>query len=118
MEEHGIDLLGIDSDGDVWELAGLWLESGVNVLFPLEIGVWKANPMDYREKFGRDLRIIGGFNKMVLEKDFEAIDAEIERRLPLMQDGGFVLMPDHLITPGTPLENYQYFLNRMRELRF
>lgn len=117
MEEYGIDLLGIDSDGDVSDLAGPWLESGVNVLFPIEIGVWNADPMEYRQKYGRELRIVGGFNKMVLEEDFEAIDAEIERRLPLMRDGGFLPMPDHLITPGTPLENYQYFLDRMRELR-
>jgi len=28
------------------------------------------------------------------------------------------MMPDHLITPGTPLENYKYYLERIRTLRF
>ena len=31
--------------------------------------------------------------------------------------GGFIMMPDHLITPDTPLEDYKYYLNRVRELR-
>jgi hypothetical protein len=27
-------------------------------------------------------------------------------------------MTEHLVIPGTPLENYRYYLDRMRELRF
>jgi hypothetical protein len=62
--------------------------------------------------------IIGGFNKLELEKGPDAIDAEIERRQPLMHDGGFILMPDHTITPGTLLQDYKYYLDRVRSLRF
>ena len=47
-----------------------------------------------------------------------AIDAEIERRIPLMKEGGYIPLPDHLIIPGTPLEDYGYYLDRLRELRF
>jgi len=118
LEGHGTRLLGIDSDGDVEALVGPWLAAGVNVQFPIEIGTWNGDSMVYRKKYGRDLRIIGGFNKLVLEKGPDAIDAEIERRLPLMKEGGFMLMPDHIITPGTSLKNYQYFLERIRSLRF
>jgi hypothetical protein len=35
-----------------------------------------------------------------------------------MKQGGFVMMPDHLITPDTPLANYRYYLKRIREMRF
>ena len=73
--------------------------------------------MEYRRRYGKELRIIGGINKLELEKGPAAIDAEIERRTPLMKDGGLVPMPDHLITPGTSLENYKYYLEKMRELR-
>jgi len=118
LEEYGIKLLGIDSDGQVEPLVGHWLDAGVNIQFPVEIGTWQADPMQFRRKFGRELRIIGGLNKLELEKGPAAIDAEIERRLPLMQEGGFIVMPDHLITPGTSLENYQYYLERIRTLRF
>ena len=118
LEEYDIKLLVIDSDGYVEPLVGHWLDAGVNVQFPVEIGTWKADPMELRKKFGKELRIIGGFNKLELEKGPVAIDAEIERRVPLMKEGGFVVMPDHLITPGTSLENYKYYLEKMRTLRF
>ena len=117
LEEYGIGLLGIDSDGDVSALVGEWLDAGVNVQFPIEIGTWKADPMAFRKKYGRELRIIGGFDKLALEKGRPAIDAEIERRLPLMKSGGYIVLPDHLITPDTPLDDYKYYLDRIRELR-
>ena len=73
--------------------------------------------MEYRKKCGKELRIIGGLNKLELEKGPAAIDAEIQRRIPLMKDGGFVVMPDHLITPGTSLDSYKYYLDKIRHLR-
>ncbi len=117
LEEYGVKLLGVDTDGDVAQLVKPWLDSGVNVHFPIEIGTWNADPMEYRKKYGKEMRIIGGFNKLELEKGPAAIDAEIERRIPLMRDGGFIIMPDHLITPGTSLDNYRYYLERIRTLR-
>ena len=116
-EQYGTRLVSIDSDGDVSKLAGHWLDAGVNVLFPVEPGTWKADPMEYRKKYGKELRIVGGLDKLVLEKGPAAIDAEIESKVPLMKDGGFVAMPDHLITPDTSLANYRYHLEAMRALR-
>ena len=118
LEKHGVKLFSVDSDGDISKLVGHWLEVGVNVQFPLEIGTWKADPMGYRRKYGRELRVIGGFNKLEIERGPAAIDAEIDRRLTLMKDGGYVVMPDHLITPGTSLENYKYYLQKIRSMRF
>jgi Uroporphyrinogen decarboxylase (URO-D) len=117
LESHGITLFGIDSDGDITALVGPWLEAGVNIQFPIEIGAWEADPMAFRKEYGKELRIVGGFNKMVLEDGPAAIDAEIDRRMPLMRDGGCILQPDHFITPGVSLENYKYYLERVRELR-
>lgn len=118
LEQYGIHLYGIDSDGMVEPLIPHWLDVGVNVQFPLEPGTWGARPEAMRKKFGRELRIVGGFNKLALEKGRAAIDAELESHVALMKEGGFVLMPDHLITPGVPLADYQYYLERVRQLRF
>ncbi len=117
LESYGVGLLGIDSDGLVEPLLGNWLDAGVNIHFPIEIGTWEADPMALRKKFGRDLRIIGGFNKLTLERGRDAIDAELARRRPIMEDGGFLLMPDHLITPGVPLADYTYYIEKVRQLR-
>lgn len=118
LEEYGVKLLGIDSDGYVEPLIRNWLDAGVNVQFPIEIGTWNADPQAIRKTFGKELRIIGGLNKLALEKTPADIDAEIEKRLPLAKEGGFIMMPDHLITPDTPLENYKYYLEKIRALRF
>jgi len=118
LEEYGVTLLGIDSDGMVEPLIPAWLDAGVNVQFPVERGTWQAFPERIRKRFGKELRIVGGFDKLALERGRPAIDAELEARVPLLKEGGYLLMPDHLITPGVPLDDYKYYLERVRKLRF
>ncbi len=118
LEQYGVHLYGIDSDGDVRVLVGPWLEAGVNVQFPVEVGVWKADGMALRRQYGKELRIIGHFDKLALERGKEAVLAEFERLRPLLRDGGYILMPDHLITPGVSLEMYKWYLDQVRNLRF
>jgi len=118
LHEYGVDLYAVDSDGLIDDLVPGWFEGGVNVMFPVQIQPMGADPMAFRKRYGKELRIFGGIDKLALTKDKATIDAEIERRLPLMREGGFIPLPDHLIVPGTPLENYVYYLNRIRELRF
>jgi len=118
LEEYGVKLLGIDSDGDVSELVGHWLDAGVNVQFPIEVGTWKGDAVEYRKKYGKELRVIGNFDKLALERGHADIEAELTRLLPLMKDGGFIILPDHLITPGVALADYQWYLEQVRAIRF
>jgi len=118
LYDHGVKLHVVDCDGLIDDLVPLWLDGGVNVMFPVEIGAWQYDPMQMRKKFGRDLRIYGGIDKLALMKGRAEIDAEIARRIPLLKDGGFVPLPDHLIVPGTPLEDYRYYLKKLGEVRF
>ena len=117
LEQYGVKLLGVDSDGDVSALVGHWLDAGVNVQFPIEVGPWKGDARDYRRKYGKELRVVGNFDKLTLEHSREAVSAEIERLKPLMREGGFIIMPDHLITPGVALDDYRWYLDRIRKLR-
>ena len=94
-----------------------WMDAGINLLFPIEPGTWGATPEHFRKRFGRELRMFGGYDKLALEKGPQAIDAELERHIPLLREGGLVLLPDHLITPGTALANYRHYLDRVRHLR-
>jgi|GEM_PF-7099336 len=36
----------------------------------------------------------------------------------IMHCGGYIMMPDHLITPGVSLADYRRCLQRVRQLRF
>ena len=87
-------------------------------MFPVHIQPFGGDPMAVRRRYCREVRIVGGIDKLTLLEDKSAIDAEIERRLPLMRDGGFIPLSDHGIVPGTPLDNVQYYVDRIRGLRF
>ena len=117
LREFGVDFYLVDCDGLVDDLVPIWLEGGVNVMFPIEIGAWKADPAETRRRFGKECLIYGGVDKLEIAKGRDAIDAEIERRVPLMREGGFVPLPDHLITPDTSLADYRYYLKRLSEIR-
>jgi uroporphyrinogen decarboxylase len=118
LRQYGVELYAVDSDGILDPLIPGWLEGGVNIIYPVEIGTWQADPMELRKRYGRELRIIGGIDKREIAKGRAAIDAEIERRLPLMHAGGYIPAPDHEIIPGTSLQDYQYYVESIRALRF
>jgi uroporphyrinogen decarboxylase len=118
LREYEVGLYEVDSDGDLTALAGHWLDAGVNMLFPLEVGTFRGDARELRKRYGRELRLFGNFDKRALAQGREAIEAEIERLLPLMGEGGFIIMPDHLIPPDVDLADYRWYLDRIRELSF
>ena len=118
LDAHGVPLYGVDCDGRIDAIVGPWLEAGVNLQFPIEIGPWQADPMAMRKTYGRELRLMGAMDKRCLAQGREAIDAEIERRTPLMRDGGYVPVTDHHVPPDVSLDNYRYYLDRLRAVRF
>ncbi len=116
LREHGVDIIFIDSDGDINELIPLWFESGINGMYPLEV----AGGMDtvkLRKKYGKDILLIGGIDKRALAKGKEAIDKELLYKLPfLFTKGGYIPWVDHLIPPDVSFENYMYYLNLMKKI--
>ena len=118
LERNGVYLYGIDTDGDIRDLVGHWLDAGVNLQMPVEIGVWNCDPALLRREYGDELRIVGGFDKRCLEQGREAIRRELDRRVNLIEDGGYIPMPDHYIPPGTPLDAFRYYLDLVRSLEF
>ena len=114
--EHGINICSLDCDGRIDKLIPTWIENGVNTMFPIEVGVWNANIAPWRQDFGRDLRGVGGVNKVVLAKDYAAIDSEIERLKHLVDLGGFIPCFDHRIPPDAKWENVQYYSDQMHKV--
>ncbi len=112
---HGITIVSLDSDGKIDALIPTWIANGVNTMFPIEVGTWTASIRPWRERYGRELRGVGGMNKNVLAEDHAAVDAEIERLKPLVELGGYIPCPDHRLPPTAKWENIQYYCARMRE---
>ena len=115
VHRYGIDVVSLDSDGQIDDLIPVWFDNGVNTMFPIEVGTWEASIQPWREQYGRDLLGVGGMNKKVLAWDYAAIDAEVERLKPLVELGGYIPCPDHRIPPDAKWENVQYYCQRMRE---
>ena len=116
VNSYGIDIVSLDCDGLIDRLIPIWLENGVNTMFPIEVGTWKASIAPWREKYGKELRGVGGMNKVVFSKDKAAIEAEVERLKPLIDLGGYIPCPDHRIAPDAKFELVQYYCELMRKI--
>jgi uroporphyrinogen decarboxylase len=114
LNRHGINIVSVDCDGCIDSLLPIWLENGVNTMFPIEVGTWHASIGPWREKYGRELRGVGGMDKKVFDLDRAAVDAEIERLKPLIDLGGYIPCPDHRIGPDAKWDNVCYYAERLR----
>jgi uroporphyrinogen decarboxylase len=116
LAAHGIDLVSADCDGCVDALVPLWLEAGVNVMFPIEVGTWKASIAPWRKLYGPELMGVGGMRKQAFAEDRAAIEAEIERLRPLIGLGGYIPCPDHRIPPDSKWDLVRYYTDRLAAL--
>ena len=116
VKSHGIDIISLDCDGMIDALIPTWLANGVNTMFPIEVGTWEASIAPWREKYGREIRGVGGTNKTVFAFDKAAVDAEIERLKPLVALGGFIPCPDHRIAPDAKWDLVRYYCDTMHKV--
>ncbi|MDP6702576.1 MAG: uroporphyrinogen decarboxylase family protein, partial [Candidatus Latescibacteria bacterium] len=114
LRYYGIDIVSIDCDGDIDALVPIWLENGVNTMFPIEVGTWRASIAPWRERYGPGLLGVGGVDKNVLSRDRASVDAEIERIRPLVDLGGYLPCLDHRIAPDAKWDLVRYYCDRMR----
>lgn len=112
----GVQHILLDSDGVVDPLIPCWMESGVDLLFPIEVGTWKASPITIRQKYGKALRMMGGVNKHVLTEGPEAVRRSLEPLVPLVKEGGYVPMPDHRIPPMVSLAQFRDYVRVFKEV--
>lgn len=76
VNAYGVNIISVDCDGWIDHLIPVWLENGVNTMFPIEVGTWNASIQPWREKFGKELRGVGGMNKNVFSQDKQSVDRE------------------------------------------
>ncbi|MBI4553330.1 MAG: hypothetical protein HY710_13790 [Candidatus Latescibacteria bacterium] len=114
LRAHGVDVIYVDCDGNINELVELWLEGGVNCMFPLEIQSG-SDPIPMREQYGNQVLLMGGVDKTKLIEGKAAIRREIDRIAPLVAAGGYIPHVDHRCPPDVTFENYRYYLKTKRE---
>lgn len=110
LHDHGIDIWYTDCDGDVRPLLPGFLKSGINCLFPFEVNGC-AHPAELLDEYGKDLRIMGGIDKIELGKGPVAIKAYLESVARLVERGGYIPFCDHRCPPNVKPEDYLYYLD-------
>ena len=112
---RGCGISMVDSDGDPHDIVQNWLEEGVNIMFPLEVAAG-VDPFSWRREFGMNLRLRGAIAKQPLVVGGTAIDRELERIRPLLEQGGYIPHLDHLVPPDIPYGHYCDYLEKKRKL--
>ena len=113
LRGRGVKYIGLDSDGQIDLLIPVWLEAGLNFLYPFEVQAG-MDVLAVRRKYGKELRIWGGVDKRALANGPAAIEAELRRVQPLIQEGGYIPHTDHSCPPDISFENYGYYLRRLK----
>jgi len=113
LRKRGIEINVLDCDGRINELVPGWLASGINCMFPLEVAHTDAFML---RKESPSVLLMGGVDKRALIAGREAIDVEIERLRPLIDQGGFIPCVDHRVPPDVTYESYRYYLEAKQRL--
>jgi uroporphyrinogen decarboxylase len=114
LKAHNIDIWWIDCDGDVRPILPHMMEGGVNCLFPFEVNGC-AHPAELFKDYGKELRIMGGFDKIELGKGREAIRRYMDTLIPLVERGGFIPFCDHRCPPNVDPDDYLFYLDLKEE---
>ena len=115
VRSRGVNFVALDSDGDCSSLIPVWLDAGINVLYPFEVQAG-MDVVRFRRQYGRELRMWHGINKRALACGRGAIEGELARVRPLIEEGGYIPGPDHGIPPDVPFGDYCYFMERLGDV--
>ncbi len=117
LNDYGISLIMVDSDGNLDDLMPLWLEANVNFVYPIERAAG-CDAVRYRAEYGKQLRMFGGIDKHVLRdgRTKRDIEKEVLSVAPLVDEGGFSPWVDHAVPPDVSYENFTYYMALVREV--
>lgn len=117
LRKRGVDTFLVDCDGHIDELIPLWLEGGVNGVYPLEVAAG-CDALKYREKYGKELILMGNIDKRALRGSKEAVEKEVMSKVPqLFAGSGYIPMIDHSVPEDVSYENFTYYLNLVKSVK-
>jgi uroporphyrinogen decarboxylase len=111
---QGIKIFSLDTDGDCSKLIPLFMECGINLVFPFEVAAG-CDIVAYRKQYP-NLGIMGGIDKQEIAKGKACIDRELERIAEVFNHSGYIPSLDHLIHPEISWEDFIYFVSRLKQM--
>ncbi len=115
-KDCNVDLLAIDTDGNIMEFTDIVNETGVNGLFPCEVKA--GNDLFLLRKKYPHFIFFGWLEKEVLNQGNDhLIKKEIMKKVPvLIEKGGYFPNADHGIQPEVTFENLCKFLTLLHSV--
>jgi len=113
LRSRGIKHIGLDSDGNITKLIPMWIESGINMLWPFEVQSG-MDVLKVRQTYGHDLVIMGGIDKRALVPGGEMMRREVDRVMPLVEDGGYIPELDHSVPPDISWPNFCEYVEYLK----
>ena len=108
FKKNGVKTILVDTDGDVSELIPLFIEGGVDGIYPFEV----AAGMDVREirEEYPELILLGGIDKRAMAEGGEVLRRELEAKIPLIEGGGYIPGCDHGVSADISFQKYKEYL--------
>ncbi|MFP4355253.1 MAG: uroporphyrinogen decarboxylase family protein [Phycisphaerae bacterium] len=107
----------VHSCGFVEPLVPGMIEAGMDMLQAMEVKAG-MDLVHLKKTFGDKIGFMGGLDVRPLTRnDFDAIEAELQAKIPAaMEGGGYVLHTDHSIPTQVDYETYKFFVKRGIEI--
>jgi uroporphyrinogen decarboxylase len=109
LRAAGGPIYAVDSDGYIPDLIPVWLDAGVNVCLPIEVAAGNDLP-GMRDRFGRRVAFQGGIDKRAIAAGGAAIEAELARLEPVINDGGYLPSCDHGVPANVSWPDYLHYV--------
>jgi uroporphyrinogen decarboxylase len=117
LDRYGIETLIFRTYANSRILLPLVFQTPINCLWAAESNMEFMNYLEIREEFGKDVRLIGGIDTDALIRGQEAIQQEIEGKVPrLLEQGGYIPLADARIRKYVPFENYVYYREMLEKM--
>jgi len=114
-KQAGIKIFDMDSDGCIDELIPLWIEAGFNVCDPIEVAAG-CDINQYRKRFGKAMAFRQGVDKRCMAAGGRAIEKELDRIAPVVQDGGYIPGCDHGVPPDVSWPDFIHYSRRLARM--
>ena len=115
LRDHGVKIMFVDNDGNITKLIPDFMEAGVTAMGPMEVAAG-MDVVNVREMFPT-FQIMGGIDKRQIAKGKQAIDKELDCKLPkMLKIGGYIPTIDHGVPPDISWENFCYYRQRVGEI--
>jgi hypothetical protein len=110
----GVKYIFVDTDGDCFDLIPLFVETGVNGMYPFEVSCG-MDIVKVRQAFP-ELRMMGGIPKSEIALGPGRIDEILRPVAEVVRTGGYIPFGDHFIPPDVSWENFHYYRNRLNQI--